>query len=137
MEVGTFLAFFPLSCAAYCDFKQRIIPDWTVFLLLCCTVLNTATGQAAFLPSLLGLLVIGIPLWLTAARGNEIGGGDVKLCAALGALLGVEKMLCLLALALLALIINGKLQKKRCLPFAPYVWGVFFMLLAAELIVRS
>lgn len=137
MEVGTFLAFFPISCAAFFDFKQHRIPDWTVFLLLCCAAFNIAAGQAALLPSMLGFLAAGCPLWLIAAGGNDLGGGDVKLCAALGALLGLEQMLVLLALALLALIISGKLQKKRCLPFAPYVWGVFYMLLAAELIQRS
>lgn len=137
MEVGTFLAFFPISCAAFFDFKQHRIPDWTVFLLLCCAAFNIAAGQAALLPSMLGFLAAGCPLWLIAAGGNDLGGGDVKLCAALGALLGLEKMLWLLILALLCLTISGKVRKKASLPFAPYVWGAFYILLTVEILQRS
>ena len=83
------------------------------------------------------MAAIGVPLWLTAAKGGGIGGGDVKLCAALGALLGLEKMLFLLILALLSLTASGKLRKKRRLPFAPFVWGAFYILLVVEIIQRS
>ena len=83
------------------------------------------------------MAAIGVPLWLTAAKGGGIGGGDVKLCAALGALLGLEKMLFLLILALLSITASGKLKKKRSLPFAPFVWGAFYILLVVEIIQRS
>lgn len=137
MGIGGFLSFFPLSFAALWDFRHRIIPDWTVFLIFSCAVLNIALGQAALLPCVLGMAAVGIPLLITASREAGIGGGDVKLCAALGALLGLEKVLLLLTLALLILTISGKLRKKNSLPFAPYVWGAFYILLAAEIIQRS
>lgn len=137
MGIGGFLCFFPLSFAALWDFRHRIIPDWTVFLIFSCAVLNIALGQAALLPCVFGMTAVGVPLWLAAAGGNGIGGGDVKLCAALGALLGLEKALLLLMLALLGLTVSGKLRKKKRLPFAPYVWGAFYILLAAEIIQRS
>jgi len=137
MGIGGFLSFFPLSFAALWDFRHRIIPDWTVFLIFSCAALNFAIGQTAFLPCAIGMAAIGIPLWLTAAKGGGIGGGDVKLCAALGALLGLEKMLFLLILALLSLTASGKLRKKRRLPFAPFVWGAFYILLVVEIIQRS
>ena len=104
-----------------------------------CRYLNAHEDQRAQdLATLLNdMAAIGIPLWLTAAKGGGIGGGDVKLCAALGALLGLEKMLFLLILALLSLTASGKLRKKRRLPFAPFVWGAFYILLVVEIIQRS
>jgi len=137
MGIGGFLSFFPLSFAALWDFRHRIIPDWTVFLIFSCAALNFAIGQTALLPCAIGMAAIGVPLWLTAAKGGGIGGGDVKLCAALGALLGLEKMLFLLILALLSITASGKLKKKRSLPFAPFVWGAFYILLVVEIIQRS
>lgn len=137
MGIGGFLSFFPLSFAALWDFRHRIIPDWTVFLIFSCAVLNFALGQMPLLPSVFGVTAVGIPLLITASREDGIGGGDVKLCAALAALLGIEKMLLLLILALLSLTVSGKLRKKKSLPFAPFVWGAFYILLVAEIIQRS
>lgn len=137
MTPGVFLSFFPLSFAALWDFRHRIIPDGTVFLIFACAMLNVALGQGTLLSCMLGAAVIGGPLWLAASEEMGLGGGDVKLCAAMGALLGIEKMLAVLIAALLGLIISGKIQGKRSLPFAPYVWGVFYILLAAEIIQRS
>lgn len=134
MGIGGFLSFFPLSFAALWDFRHRIIPDWTVFLIFSCATLNLALGQTALLPSVFGMAAVGIPFLITASNEGGIGGGDVKLCAALGALLGFEKMLFLLILALLSLTVSGKLRKKNSLPFAPFVWGAFYILLVAEMI---
>lgn len=137
MGIGGYLSFFPLSFAALWDFRHRIIPDWTVFLIFSCAALNIASGQAALLPCIFGMAAVGIPLLITASREDGIGGGDVKLCAALGALLGLERMLFLLILALLSLTVSGKLRKKKSLPFAPFVWGAFYIQLAIEIIQRS
>lgn len=136
MTPGVFLSFFPLSYAALSDFQRRIIPDRTVFLIFSCALLNVALGQVTLFSCVLGAAAIGGAILLAAGANMGIGGGDVKLCAALGALLGVEKMLIVLIAALLSLIVSGKLQKKTSLPFAPYVWGVFYILLVAEILQR-
>ena len=55
MGIGGFLSFFPLSFAALWDFRHRIIPDWTVFLIFSCAALNFAIGQTALLPCAIGM----------------------------------------------------------------------------------
>lgn len=138
MEIGGFLCFFPLSYAALSDFRRRIIPDSTIFLIFSCAAMNVAVGCTSLLTCAIGAFAVGFPLlWLAAAGEIGIGGGDVKLCAAMGALLGLEKMLWLLILALLCLTISGKVRKKASLPFAPYVWGAFYILLTVEILQRS
>lgn len=137
MMLGNLLSFFPLSCAALWDFKRRIIPDWTVFLIFSCAALNIALKPTILLPSLFGMVAVGLPICLAATKWGEIGGGDVKLCAALGALLGLEKTLTLLIVALVSLTISGKIRRQQRMPFAPYVWGAFYILLASEILQRS
>lgn len=137
IAIGNCLAFLPLSFAALFDFRRRIIPSWTVFLIISCAAFNIAVGVSTPRDSILGLLIVGIFLLFAAARLGGIGGGDVKLCAALGALLGLERMLALLILALLALIICGSLQKKKSMPFAPFLWGAFYILQIAGVFLQG
>ena len=120
ISAGNCLAFFPLSCAAVLDFRRRIIPNWTVLLIFCCAILNIAAGALTLQEAVLGTVVTGVIFLLTAMHRNGIGGGDVKLCAALGAVLGLERMLFLTVLALLALVIGGKINKQDSMPLAPF-----------------
>jgi len=77
--------------AAYTDARTGRIPNWlTVPLLFAGPLLSLAsTGMPGFLLSLLGLLLCGLAPLLLFAR-NAMGGGDVKLFAALGGLLGTH-----------------------------------------------
>jgi len=128
ISAGNCLALFPLSCAAVLDFRRRIIPNWTVLLIFCCAILNIAAGALTLQEAVLGTVVTGAIFLLTAMHRNGIGGGDVKLCAALGAVLGLERMLFLTVLALLALVIGGKINKQNSMPLAPFAWGAFCLL---------
>ena len=71
--------------------------------------------------------------WIT--RGNGIGGGDIKLMAAAGLLLGWKEIL-------LALVIGSvagsviHLKKDRVLAFGPYLaLGIFFAMLYGNAII--
>lgn len=80
--------------AAATDRRAGLIPNWlTVPTAIAGIALNAAFGHlnGAFM-SLIGLLVGAVvPTMLFAvSRGRAIGGGDVKLFAALGALLGAS-----------------------------------------------
>ena len=77
------LAFFfsALSLAAVMDIRTRTIPDWLVVLVALTSMLPP--GQ----PNLLGVFA-GLPLLLAGITIGGIGGGDVKLMAVTGLLLG-------------------------------------------------
>ena len=78
-----------LMVAAVCDLRTREIPDWISIALLLLAVIAAAFGIAnirwwmVLSGGLVGLAVGG-----TLFRFAKLGGGDAKLIAALGALLG-------------------------------------------------
>jgi prepilin peptidase CpaA len=77
--------------AALTDFHSRAIPNRLTLPLLCVAPLahGFVAGPGALGLSLLGAVLAGLVPVFAFARGG-LGGGDVKLFAALGALLGVE-----------------------------------------------
>lgn len=110
-------------CAAVTDARTGRIPNWLTLPVLglgplLCAIIG---GRASAMGSLIGLLLAGAVPWLLyrSTEGRAIGGGDVKLFAALGALLGpirgLEVQLTafgLLALfALVALAYRGQLLR--------------------------
>jgi len=83
------ITFLLLLIATVCDFRSREIPDWISILISIVAVVSSSTGwlgiglQWVILGGVVGLLV-GYGLF----RFAELGGGDSKLIAALGLLLG-------------------------------------------------
>lgn len=89
MSVPEALVVLLVVAGAWFDLRTRRIPNrLTLPLVLAGLLLSALTGSgAAFLSSLLSVLVtlvIGIPV----SRAGLLGGGDVKMIAAIGALLG-------------------------------------------------
>src|SRR4051812_4812829 len=89
--------------AAYTDIRSRIVPNWLIVAgLICGFGINAAlTGWHGVLMSLLGFalaLLIYVPLFLLRA----MGGGDVKLMAAIGALVGPQNWFYIFIFASLA-----------------------------------
>jgi leader peptidase (prepilin peptidase)/N-methyltransferase len=127
---------FLLILAAVWDIRKREIPD-TISLLLMITGLLAIDPWNAFS----GLVMTGLPYFLTAIlihRDNcfSIGGGDIKLMAAcgfvLGAHLGAMQSVISLVLAVIAgLCIRLSSESKKLnsitLPLAPFfcVGGIF------------
>jgi prepilin peptidase CpaA len=85
------LAVVACGIAAVTDLRSRTIPNWlTIPIMLSGLLLHAAReGLGGLLLACLGLLVCFCPLYLLYARG-AVGGGDVKLLAGLGALLGAR-----------------------------------------------
>ena len=83
----------PLTAvAAFTDARRGLIPNWlTLPALLLAIVGRSVSGgmMGAFL-GLFGALICGLVPWLMhrTTNGRAIGGGDIKLFAASGALLG-------------------------------------------------
>jgi prepilin peptidase CpaA len=90
-----------VSIAAWCDLTRRIIPNLVNLPILCAAPLvhGFASGPGALGQSLLGCALCAAVPYLAFARGG-MGGGDVKLFAALGALHGGEVGLQIEVLAL-------------------------------------
>ncbi len=83
------------------------------------------------IPALCGCLLIPLPFLIGAWKTGKIGGGDVKLTAAGGFILGVSGGICMLITGLFAailwnLVLGGK---KQSIPLAPFLaFGCFVAL---------
>lgn len=125
------LALLPLAWAAWCDAKTRTVPNATVSLLLLCglgrVLLCEITPQAA----LCGFFLLGTPLLVAAlflGGGNAIGRGDVKLCAAVGGLLGAVNGWLAVATALFLLACVTLVWQKKALPMAPFLLPAYLLI---------
>jgi Flp pilus assembly protein protease CpaA len=128
------LAAAPLAAAAWKDGKTRTIPNACAAAVLLCAAVNVALGQLAPWEAASGLAVIGAVLLLFAcADSGSIGGGDLKLCAALGALTGTVNGLLLIAAALATMAVCAALRRKKALPFAPFLFPLYLLFLILEM----
>jgi prepilin peptidase CpaA len=84
--------------AAWWDFTTHRIPNWlTVSGLAVALLLRALVGFGSLIPGLEGLgIALAVSLVMYALR--AIGGGDVKLLAAVGAFFGFPKVISALAL---------------------------------------
>ncbi len=117
-----------LVLMAEIDFRSMLLPDiLTVPLLLCglfvaCfgfsnmqigdSVIGSMVGY--FLPVLVCLLIV----WY---KKDAFGGGDIKLLSALGAWLGVESLLNVIAIASILGIVYAIIKRQSSLAFGPMI----------------
>ncbi len=126
---GFLAAFFwILLLLAEIDFKTMLLPDiLTVPLILLgfwaassdmgfVSVDESALGAVVgyFLPAMVSLLIV----W---RKKDAFGGGDIKLLAAVGAWLGVEKLLYVVLAASVLGIVYGLMRKVKVMPFGPMI----------------
>jgi len=126
-----------LLIASYVDIKKRIIPDTICILLF-------LTGLMNFSPVNLFGILAALPLLIAAVwKENSIGGGDIKLTASVGTVIGFWSGMCGLILGLSAILcyyfiqnLIKKLRKEQVannasMPLAPFLssgfLGVYFM----------
>jgi len=123
-----------ILAASYTDIKRREIPD-TVCILLVLTGLLKFSFQ-----NLLGILV-ALPFLIAAMlKENSIGGGDIKLTASVGFVLGFWKGIYGLIIGLTLLVvlyimirISSIIRKKQeakdlSMPLAPFL-GIGFLIM--------
>jgi len=120
--------------ASYTDIKRREIPDTACVLLV-------LTGFLKFsYPNLLGIFV-ALPFFIAAMfKEKSIGGGDIKLTAAVGIVLGFWKGIYGLILGLTLLILfyimvrissiirRKQVAKNLSMPLAPFL-GIGFLII--------
>lgn len=118
-----------LLFAAVFDVKTRRIPNTALLLLLAAGLLNLFSGGPFayhIFSALLGLFFGGFPLLILAILRGTIGGGDVKLAASAGFVLGWLGSYLALMTALIAFVLFAafyrpeKKGKETALPFAPF-----------------
>jgi len=130
-----------LLIAAFTDLDCRQIPnEVTITLVIAGLALAFwnpglgETGPGRIMNSLGGLAWGGGLLWATGAAGERVfkkeamGGGDIKLAAGIGAILGWKGTVIAMvissflgALCGLLLIWGGKIQKRDYIPFGPFL----------------
>ncbi|AGA69194.1 type IV leader peptidase [Desulfitobacterium dichloroeliminans LMG P-21439] len=96
LQGGFFIAL--LSAASLWDLKKRIIPDTIcVFIVL--------TGLFIFEPLKLFGVLAALPFLLAALIWDGMGGGDIKLMAAAGLVLGLQKSMAAIIIGLTAMLV--------------------------------
>ena len=86
-----------LFVATVFDFRSRMIPDWIAIVISSLAIASAAMGWLGITPMLViigGLL--GLAIGYCLFRYANLGGGDAKLIAALGALVGPAGLLIVL-----------------------------------------
>ncbi len=136
------LFFSALLVAAFIDYDTKRVPQSAVIVILLVGVAALfLSNQPPFYHRLIGFFAASLPLFIIAmiSKGG-IGGGDIKLMAACGLVMGWRLILLSLFLAVLlggaaaaALLITGKRKRGDTLALAPYLAvGMFVCLLFGE-----
>lgn len=131
-----------LMCITFIDIDTYIIYDrFHIFILALCFIQPNRSSH--HLPYyLLGSLMISLPLLILAILTQGIGGGDVKLMASSGFLLGPDSILCAFILSTLlgglyavwALLSKHKTSQSM-IPFAPFLcFGIFIASLYTDVL---
>ena len=113
-----------LFLASVFDIKKRIIPD-TVCLLI------ALIGLIGFEPVRLFGILTALPLLLAALVWGGMGGGDIKLTATSGIILGFQRGLAAMVIGLTALLLfyfiysivqrlRGR-ERQKAFPLAPFL----------------
>jgi len=156
---GIFGFLFAAVVTTLTDLDWRLIPDEASALLVGAGLLSAvanpllgATAVERLGASFLGLAVSGGSVWLIGAVGSRLlsreamGGGDVKLMAGIGAVLGWQGALFTLFVAAflggvfsLIGLLSGRLKRGQHIPFGPFlnaagVGTLFYLLTGGELL---
>lgn len=122
------------------DFRTYEIPVGFNIFIGCLGILRLLTDLSSWMDSLIGLFCVSVPLLLIflVSKGRAIGGGDVKLMAACGFLIGWQKICFafLVGCILGAVIHSVRMRVSKAdhvLAMGPYLSiGVFLSLFLCE-----
>lgn len=133
MEINA-LIFYPfallLLVASVIDLKYRYVPDWVhlgILVLFACSLFCPPPALSPGSRFLGALTTGGIMLLVSLLTRGGIGGGDIKLMAASGLLLGFPGAFLAMLMAYLIAglcflipLLTGKLDKKAEIPMIPF-----------------
>jgi leader peptidase (prepilin peptidase)/N-methyltransferase len=135
------------------DFRHYIIPDQITFPFIALGLLASfLPGDTTPLQSVAGILAGGGTLYLIGRlgkivfrKGEAMGGGDIKLLAAVGALWGPKVALLTImfgslfgTLGAIAFVVSRRLKEDHHIPFGPFLAiGIWTAALAGDSIVDA
>lgn len=131
-------AFLLLLVATICDFRTREIPDWiSIAIAVFAAIASSAGWLGMGLPWVVAGGIVGLVIGYGLFRFAKLGGGDAKLIASLGMLLGPAGILIMLfgmAIAGGVLSLVAMLRGQRDYAYVPaitagFVWYVGFVFL--------
>lgn len=132
IDMSLLLYSIPLLWAAVTDLRKRIIPDWTWIAIL---LIGVASAFLLSYPTLVqriaGFLLPGLCLLLLAMKYGGVGGGDIKLTAAMGFCFGMNALAVILFFALLPACVYAKVTKQKSIPLAVFLSIGFFIYVGA------
>lgn len=118
----------PLVWAAITDYRKRIIPDWTWIVILLTGIVSVFLSPVpALYERIVGFLLPGACLLLLAMKYGGVGGGDIKLTAAMGFCFGLYSLAVILFFAVLPACIYAKAAKQKSIPLATFLCIGFFI----------
>ena len=107
-----------LLFASEYDVATHMVPDYVHILIL-----SAGLIEVQFAPALLGFFLVPLPFMAAALlKEGSIGGGDVKLMAACGFVMGVRRGYAALAIGLaLAVLVRKAYGKEEGFALVPYL----------------
>lgn len=118
----------PLLWAAVMDYRKRIIPDWTWIAIILFGGISAFLLPYPPLPQrIAGFLLPGICLFYLAIKYGGVGGGDIKLTAAMGFCFGLNALAFILFFALFPACIYTRATRQRSIPLAVFLCIGFFI----------
>lgn len=142
---------FVVSCVllviAFIDIDTMEIPNGLVLIILVLAVVSLVWFRdITWLSGVIGFFSIALPMQLmNFIIKDSFGGGDIKLCAACGLLLGWQNMLAAALIALITggvygvyLMISKKKDRKDHFAFGPFLsFGIIVALFAGNFLIYS
>lgn len=129
-----------LIIASFVDIAHQEIPDGIVIALIITGALYTVLDLSNWLDHVIGFFAGGLPLLLIAViaqyvfKKEAMGGGDIKLMAALGLIAGWKLILLGLFLGILAgalfsalMMLFKKVKSSQAIPFGPFLAAGFML----------
>lgn len=132
-----------LICITFIDIDTFMIFDRFHVLIAILAILRIITFNHSWIDHLIGALVISVPYLILATLTQGMGGGDIKLVAALGLYLGVRPMIMSFMLTsiiggvyAIAILLTKKKSMKAQLPYGPFICiGAYIALVAYQEII--
>lgn len=127
------------------DYYCRIVPDICQILILALAAISAfLLTEPGIISRLIGFVIISAPLFLVSLFTNGFGGGDIKLFAVCGLLLGAKNIVLAFLISVILAAIFGlvfvKIKAKRLktrIAFVPFISiGVMVAAIFGDLIIR-
>lgn len=133
LRIGDLIIALVLICTAVTDINRREVPIMYQVLLL------VLIPFGFHIENLWGVL-IAVPFFIASALTDKIGGGDWKLVALLGVLLGINRAFVTVVMGCIIFIISGLIMDKKkgkddmLFPFVPSLTAGYIVRLILEAI---